>query len=255
MHPNRAKAKLRRGECVYGTSVEDCLSPELPVLLAAAGLDFFFVDTEHSPSGYDMVQTLCRVAHDHGIAPLVRVTENVPHLISRALDVGASGIIVPRIKSADEVRDVVKRVKFPPLGERGFGIRSVLTNFQGGPAPAAVESCNQETMVVPMIETREAVNEVEKIAAVSGVDALFIGPYDLSLSLGILEQFENPIFWNAVDRVLAAAKSAGIAAGLQSGNLTILTEAKNRGARLLLMASEVSMILDGYRRTLAALKG
>ena len=184
MHDNAVKAKLRRGECVYGTSLEDCLSPEMPVVLAAAGLDFFFVDTEHSPASYGEIQALCRTAHDRGIVPLVRVTENLPHLISRALDVGASGVIVPRLKSAEEARAIVKCVKFPPRGERGFGLRSVNTDLKGGPAPAAIESCNQETMVVAMIETREAVEAVEKIATVKGVDALFIGPYDLSLSLG-----------------------------------------------------------------------
>ncbi len=255
MHHNAVKAKLRRGECVYGTSLEDCLSPEMPVVLAAAGLDFFFIDTEHSPASYGEIQALCRTAHDRGIVPLVRVTENLLPLISRALDVGASGVIVPRLKSAEEVRAIVKFVKFPPLGERGFGLRSVNTDLKGGLAPAAIESCNQETMVVAMIETREAVEAVEKIAAVKGVDALFIGPYDLSLSLGILEQFESPIFWGAVDRVLAAAKAAGIAAGLQSSNLSMLAEVRKRGGRFLITGSDVATLLDGYKRAIAELKG
>lgn len=255
MHHNAVKAKLRRGEKVYGTSLEDCLSPEMPVVLAAAGLDFFFIDTEHSPAGYGEIQALCRTAHDRGIVPLVRITENLPHLISRALDVGASGVIVPRLKSADEARAIVKCVKFPPLGERGFGLRSVNTDLKGGPAPAAIAASNQETMVVAMIETREAVEDVEHIAAVEGVDALFIGPYDLSLSLGILEQFDSPTFWGAVDRVLAAAKAAGIAAGLQSRNLSQLAEAQKRGARFLLLGGDSATLLDGYKRALAELKG
>jgi 2-keto-3-deoxy-L-rhamnonate aldolase RhmA len=255
MHPNAVKAKLRRGECVYGTSLEDCLSPEMPVVLAAAGLDFFFVDTEHSPASYSEIQALCRTAHDRGIVPLVRVTENLPPLISRALDVGASGVIVPRLKSAEEVRAIVKCVKFSPLGERGFGLRSVNTDLKGGLAPAAIEASNRETMVVAMIETREAVEAVEKIAAVKGVDALFIGPYDLSLSLGILENFDSPIFWGAVDRVLAAAKAEGIAAGAQSRNLSMLAEIKKRGGRFLITGSDVAMLLDGFTRAMKELKG
>ncbi|MBZ5565252.1 MAG: hypothetical protein LAP13_22885 [Acidobacteriia bacterium] len=255
MHPNTAKRKLREGACIYGTSLEDCLSPEMPVILAAAGLDFFFIDTEHSPAGYGEIQALCRSAHSAGIVPLVRVTENQPHLISRALDVGASGVIVPRLKSHEEAEAVVRCVKFPPLGKRGYGLRSVVTNLQGGPAQAAVESCNQETMVVPMIETREALEDVERIAAVEGVDALFIGPYDLTLSLGILEQFDHAQFWDAVDRVIRAAKAAGIAAGLQTGSIPMLQEVRKRGGRFLLYASDVGVLLEGFRQGLAQLKG
>ncbi len=255
MHRNLIKSKLRQGECVYGTSLEDCLAAEIPVILAAAGLDFFFIDTEHSPASYGEIQALCRTAHDSGIVPLVRVTENVPHLISRALDVGASGVIVPRIKSAEEVRAIVKCVKFPPLGQRGFGLRSVNTDLKGELAPAAIESSNQETMVVPMIETLEALDAVEAIAAIEGVDVLFLGPYDFSLSQGILEQFDSPVFWQAIDRVLAAAKAAGIAAGLQTANLSMLAEVKKRGGRFLLVGGDVSILLEGYERALAALKG
>ncbi len=255
MHHNTVKAKLRQGECVYGTSLEDCLAPEIPVTLAAAGLDFFFIDTEHSPASYGEIQALCRTAHDAGIVPLVRVTENVPHLITRALDVGASGVVVPRIKSAEEVRAIVRCVKFPPLGERGYGLRSVHTDLKGELTPAAIESSNRETMVVPMIETREALEAVEAIAAVPGVDALFLGPYDLTLALGILEQFDSPVFWNAVDRVITAATAAGIAAGLQSPNRARLAEVKRRGGRVLLLAGDVAILLEGYKRGLAALRG
>ncbi len=255
MHRNTVKAKLHKGECVYGTSLEDCLAPEMPVILAAAGLDFFFIDTEHSPASYGEIQTLCRAAYGAGIVPLVRVTENQTHLISRALDVGASGVIVPRLKSVAEVQAVVRSVKFPPLGERGFGLRSVLTDLKGGPAQAAVESCNQETMVVVMIETREALECVEQIAAIEGVDTLFIGPYDLTLSLGIVEQFDHPTFWDAVDRVLHAGKAAGVAVGMQTGRLPMLAEVQKRGGRFLLLASDVATLLDGYRRALSELKG
>ena len=150
---------------------------------------------------------------------------------------------------------MVRCVKFPPLGKRGYGLRSVVTNLQGGPAQAAVESCNQETMVVPMIETREALEDVERIAAVEGVDALFIGPYDLTLSLGILEQFDHAQFWDAVDRVIRAAKAAGIAAGLQTGSIPMLQEVRKRGGRFLLYASDVGVLLEGFRRGLAQLKG
>jgi 2-keto-3-deoxy-L-rhamnonate aldolase RhmA len=108
---------------------------------------------------------------------------------------------------------------------------------------------------VPMIETKEALDCVEEIAALPGVDALFIGPYDLTLSLGILEQFESPIFWAAVDRVIAAAAKAGVAAGLQTSDIALLLQARRRGARFLLYASDVAVLLEGYKQAVRQLKG
>jgi 4-hydroxy-2-oxoheptanedioate aldolase len=255
MQRNTLKEKLKAGQWVYGTSLEDCLDPEIAVVLAAAGLDFFFVDTEHSPSSYSQIQALCRAGRSAGIIPLVRVTKNELDLISRALDVGAMGIIIPRLRRVEAVRAAIDVIKFPPLGHRGFGLRTIVTDLRPGSAMEQVESANRETMVVPMIETKEALDCVEEIAAVPGVDALFIGPYDLTLSLGILEQFESPIFWGAVDRVVAAAAKAGVAAGLQTSDIALLLEARRRGARFLLYASDVAVLLEGYKQALRQLKG
>ena len=102
-------------------------------ILAKAGLDFFFVDTEHSPASYSELQALCRTAHYAGIIPLLRVTQNRPELISRALDNGAMGVIVPRIHSFEAAREALDVMKFPPLGHRGFGLRTIITDVMAGP--------------------------------------------------------------------------------------------------------------------------
>ena len=254
MQKNTVKERLKAGERVYGTSLEDCLDPEIAVILGAVGLDFFFVDTEHSPANYAQIQALCRAGRAAGIVPLVRVTENEPHLISRALDVGAMGIIVPRLRSVQAAAAAIDVIKFPPLGRRGFGLRTVVTDLQPGSAAEHVESANRETIVVPMVETKEALDCVEQIAALPGVDSLFIGPYDLTLSLGILEQFESPTFWGAVDRVINAAEKAGVAAGLQTRDMTLLLEARRRGARFLLYSSDSAVLFDGYKQAVGILK-
>ena len=254
MQRNTAKENLKAGKQVYGTSLEDCLDPEIAVMLGAAGLDFFFVDTEHSAATYAQIQALCRAGRGAGIIPLVRVTENEPHLISRALDVGAMGIIVPRLRSVQAAAAAIDVIKFPPLGHRGFGLRAIVTDLKPGSAAEHLESANRETMVVPMIETEEALDCVEQIAALPGVDALFIGPYDLTLSLGIVEQFENPIFWGAVDRVIKAAEKAGVAAGLQTRDMSLLLDARKRGARFLLYSSDSAVLFDGYKKAIGTLK-
>ena len=254
MRNNTIKEMLTAGQCIYGTSLEDCLEPEMPVILARAGLDFFFVDTEHCTADYAQIQMLCRAAHAVGIVPLVRVAENRPELITRTLDVGAMGIIIPRIHSADGGRAAIDAMKFPPLGHRGFGLRSIITDLRGKCAAEEIESCNRETLAILMIESRQGLEQVEEIASLPGVDVLFIGPYDLTLSLGIVEQFENPVFWKAVDRVVAACSAAGIAAGTQTGNMALLQEARKRGARFLIYGSDVAILFAGYKQAMNELK-
>jgi len=254
MRKNTIKAMLKAGKCVYGTALEDCLGSELPVLLAKAGLDFLWVDTEHSPGDYMEFQALCRSAHYAGIIPLLRVTQNRPELISRGLDNGAMGIIVPRIHSVEAAREALDVMKFPPLGHRGFGLRTIVTEVMERPAEDEIASCNQETMAVLMIESREGLDHVEEIARLPGLDVLFVGPYDLTLSLGIVEQFDDPIFWGAGDRVGAACKAAGIAAGIQSNQIPFLLEARRRGVRFLPYSSEVGMIFSGFKQVVRELR-
>jgi 2-keto-3-deoxy-L-rhamnonate aldolase RhmA len=252
---NTVREKLKANECVYGTSLEDCLDPELAVVLSVAGLDFFFIDTEHSPADYFRIQGLCRAARATNIIPMVRVTQNEPHLLSRAADVGAMGIIVPRVHSVEQARSAVEALKFPPLGKRGFGLRSIITDLRAMSAADEVASCNRQLMVILMIESRAGLDCVEEIAKVEGIDVLFIGPYDLTLSLGIVEQFENPIFWRAVERVIQATDQASISTGIQSRDMHMLTESKNRGARFLMYGSDTSVLFEGYKRAVGELKG
>jgi 4-hydroxy-2-oxoheptanedioate aldolase len=251
---NALKETLRAGRAAYGTSLEDCLDPEMAVLLGAAGLDFFFVDTEHCTANYAQIQALCRSAAMGGVIPLVRVTQNDPALISRALDVGAMGIIVPRVHSLAEAKAALDVMKFPPLGHRGFGLRGIVTDFRPGPAQEKVDSANDETLTVLMIESRSGLEAVEEIAKLTALDVLFIGPYDLTLALGIIEQFDNPIFLDALKRVVSACNAAGIAAGIQTGDLSLLTKARELGARFLVYSSDYGVLLKGYSDAIDKLK-
>lgn len=254
MQRNVVKERLKAGGTVYGTSLGEWLDPEIPVLLSAAGLDFFFIDTEHSATGYDQIKGLCRTARSAGVVPLVRVTKNSSMLISRALDVGAMGIIVPNVSSADEARGALDAMKFPPIGHRGYGLGSIVTDLKGNSAQSEIESANRETLAVLMVETREGLEAVEEVAAVPEIDVLFIGPYDLSLSLGIIEQFDHPLFEKALERIINAGKKAGLAVGLQSGNGALLKHAREMGVRLLMCGGESSVLLEGYKKTLASMK-
>lgn len=255
MQRNTIKESLKRGLPVFGTSLTDCRDPEFATLLHAAGLDFFFVDMEHSPTTYSEIQGLCRAARAAGIIPLVRVPQNESFLITRALDVGAMGLIVPRVHSPAEARSAVDFMKYMPVGRRGFGMRSIITDYHWTNARDEMDSANQQTLAVLQIESKEGLESVEEIASIPGVDALMIGPYDLSISIGIAEEFRNSVFWKAVDRVIQACGKAGIAAGIQFGSMEFLRESQRHGVRFLLYSNDVAVLLDGYRQAIALLKG
>ncbi len=247
MQTNTIKHKLHAGGCVLGTCVTDHTSPEIVTIFKAAGLDFFFIDTEHSVPSYRDIQTLVRAGRGADVIPLVRVTQSEYFLIARLLDVGAMGIIAPRIGSVAEARAVVDAMKFTPEGNRGYGLRGIINDYQYAGARAEMESANRETMVVLQVESKECLDAVFDIAATPGVDALMIGPFDLSISLGIPGQFDDPLFWKAVDRVVEACDKAGIAPGVHMANPKQLRKAAERGARFLVCGSDASALLSAFR--------
>ena len=247
MQTNTIKQKLRAGGSVLGTSVTDHTSPEIVTIFKAAGLDFFFIDTEHSVPSYRDVQTLVRTGRSANVMPIVRVTQAEYFLIARLLDVGALGIIAPRISSVEQGRAVVDAMKFTPEGSRGYGLRGIINDYQYAGARAEMDSANRETMVILQVETKECVDAIFEIAAIPGVDAMMIGPFDLSISLGIPGQFDDPIFWKAFDRMVEACNKAGIAPGIHMANAKALKQAAERGARFLVCGSDANVMLAGYR--------
>lgn len=254
MQKNIAKDRLNAGECVYGTSVEYCLDPEISLLLAKAGFDLFFVDTEHQAASYAQIRAICRTARDHGITPMVRITQNEPALITRALDCGAMGIVVPRVHSPAEAAAAIRMMRYVPEGDRGFGMHSIMTNFEWGDPVAMMAETNRETLAILQVESRQALESIEAIAATPGLDVLFIGPYDLSISLGIAEQFRGDTFWAAVDRVVSAAKANNVAVAIQTADPWIHAEARRRGVRMLLFGGDFSVLFAAYKDRLAQLK-
>ncbi|MBI3666152.1 MAG: aldolase [Acidobacteria bacterium] len=247
MQTNTIKQKLKAGGRVLGTCITDYTSPEIVTIFKAAGLEFFFIDTEHSVPSYRDIQTLVRAGRGAGVIPLVRVTQSEYFLIARLLDVGAMGIIAPRTASVEEARRIVTSMKFTPEGNRGYGLRGIVNDYQYAGARAEMDSANRETMVILQVENTECLDAVFDIAATPGVDALMIGPFDLSISLGIPGQFDDPIFWKAFGRVVEACHKAGIAPGIHVGNATQLKKAAGRGARFLVCGSDASVLLAGYR--------
>ena len=213
LHPefrNSIKAAICADEPSLGSWIT-IGHPAVAEMLALAGFGFLVVDLEHSVIGLGEMQTLFQAAESGGATPMVRVTENHPKLISRVMDAGAHGVIVPRVKTAKEAERAVSAVRYPPEGTRGVGLARA--QGYGLSFESYRSSVNREAMVVVQIEHRDGVERIDEILSVDGVDAYFIGPYDLSASLGVAGEFDHPDVRKSLEHVRAVGHDKGVPAG------------------------------------------
>lgn len=192
------KSRLQNRQTTIGSWIT-LGHPAIAEIMASAGFDWLTVDMEHSAITLHQAQQLIQVIELSGCTPLVRVGENDPNLIKRVMDAGSHGVIVPQVNSMRDAENAVNSVKYPPAGTRGVG----LARAQGyGTEFEAYKTWNDlESIVIVQIEHIDAVNDIDNILSVEGVDAFMIGPYDLSGSLGIPGQFSNPKFLAAMEKV------------------------------------------------------
>ncbi len=254
MTENTAKARLRDGGVVVGTMVSEMRTEEVAYALAAAGFDFFVLDTEHGSADMETVQRLSRAGRSAGIAPLVRVTEISYALIARALDAGALGLMVPHVETAADAREIVRCAKYPPLGERGFGLRSAVTGYARVSVPEVIAWSNAETMLMAQVESQRCLDNLDDIAATPGLDVLLIGPTDLSIALGVPGQLLHPAMQEAYRHVAATAQRHGIAAGIHPSDLAVVEHGRAIGMRCLMYSSEIRLLLTAARQAVEALR-
>ena len=208
---NKVKHKLLSGVPTFGSwiMIGDLASAEI---MADAGFDWITVDMEHTSITYETLPVLLCGIRSHGVEAFVRIEENNPAVIKRVLDCGAGGIIVPLINSGAEAERAVKAARYPPQGVRGVSLGRASgygNNFQD-----YFESINEQVLVLAQIEHYLAVDKIEEIVSVDGLDGVFLGPYDLSGSMGIVAQFDHPRMAEARKRVIEATKKAGKAIGI-----------------------------------------
>lgn len=204
---NNVKRKLLNDEPVYSMTVRLVRSIEIASIARTAGFDTLYIDMEHNGFSIDTAGQICMACLGLGIAPFVRVPGTDPSFIARVLDSGALGIIAPHVQSADDARAVVRAAKYHPVGERSLAGMLPQLHYRTLPAHEANALLNDATMIVTMIESPEGLAAVEEIAAVPGVDILFIGANDLCSSLGIPGQLDHPLLQDAYRRTLEACRT------------------------------------------------
>mgnify|MGYP001349571419 CR=1 FL=1 len=186
--------------------------PSIAEIMAVSGFDWIAIDLEHSVITIREAEELIRVVNLSGVTSLVRLTSNDPNQIKRVMDAGSCGVIVPMVKSIDDVKQAVDAVKYPPYGKRSVGLARA--QQYGRSFDEYLEWQKNQSIVIVQIEHIEAVNNLEAIFGVDGVDGYIIGPYDLSASLGIPGEFDNPIFLNAMERVKKVATDMKMIGGI-----------------------------------------
>jgi 2-keto-3-deoxy-L-rhamnonate aldolase RhmA len=244
MKDNSVKQALKVGRLQLGCGFWQLRSPEIARILAAAGFDWAFVDTEHGAFDLESVQDICRVANLAGVCPIVRVGDLKYTLVARALDCGAQGIIFPRVESVELLEKAVSWTKFPPVGVRGYGLTNQQANYEAVTMPQIMEHMNANTLVVMQIETKRAVQMREELLAVPGIDAVMIGPADLSISMGVPGEFQHPTMVEAMMAVRDTCLRRGIAAGTQTRSVEFAKFWRERGMTFLGCSNETTMLLD-----------
>lgn len=253
MRINKVKQALAEGKIQFGCAFAQFRSPEVARILATAGFNWTYLDTEHGNFSYETVQDICRAATDTGLCPLVRVADLQYSLVARALDNGAMGIVFPRVESPELLEKAVSWTKFPPVGIRGFGLTPTQVEYEQVTIPQIAEHVNANTLVVLQIETQLAVERRDELLSVPGVDAVMVGPVDLSISLGVAGDFLNPKMVEAMEKVRDSCIANGVAPGTQTRSVEVAKFWKERGMRFLGCGAETGMLMQGAKAIIAGL--
>jgi len=234
------RARLRSGDFLLGTWIT-MLDPVVPELLAGSGFDFLVVDGEHGPVATSELMSTLIATRASGIPVLARVGANEPVRIMHALDVGASGVVVPQIRTAADAERAVAWCRYPPVGLRGIAPRRA--SGYGRDTPGYLAAANDLVTCCVQIETREAYEDLDAILAVPGIDALLIGPNDFSAALGHTGDLTHPEVEEAIAVVLAHATTRGIATGIWTPSTTVSRARRAQGFRFTTVAADYGFLL------------
>lgn len=241
------KQELRSGKLVVGTFVFEFATNGIGRLAAGAGARFVIYDAEHTGWGWETLGRLVATTTSTGSEPYIRVPTTDRSAISRALDVGARGVMVPMVESAEQAAAIVTWAKYPPDGIRGAAFGVAHDNYDRGDNVAYMRWTNAETMIFTQFETVDGLAAVDKIAAVDGVDVLWVGHYDLTNSMGIPGKFDHPDYLGALDRVTEAARSHGKHAGFMAGSRDEAAMLVERGFSILAYGGDLWVYQDALR--------
>ncbi len=241
--------RLRKGELLIGTLIS-LPSPETTEILSQSGYDWLFIDAEHGAFNPQQAQPMLQAA---GETPcVIRVPAGDDVWIKKALDIGAAGIIVPQVHTAEQAEQIINQCKYSPVGNRGVGIGRVHT--YGLSFENTIKHANDETAVILQAESQKAIDNIEEIDKVPGLDAILIGPYDLSASLGRIGEVNHPEVQEAINRVADVCKAANIKLGYFGVNASAVKPAIDNGFTLITVGVDTLFVIKSTTETLEELR-
>ena len=249
---NRVKELLKAGKPAFGVLMQ-LPSPPAAEVLAQAGFDWLWIDMEHGPLNLETVHRMIQATKGTDTVPIVRVPWNLHWLAKPILDMGAMGVIMPSVMTPEEAMEAVRALRYPPEGLRGFGPGFAALRW-GLSVPEYVKMANQEIMAILLIEQIGAVDRINEILSVPGIDVIMIGPYDLSGSMGLLGQVTHPKVEEAIDRVLAAAQKAKIPAGILALTPGEINRRLDQGFQFLIVGTDTGFLAGGAKNILGQIK-
>ena len=244
------RQRVMAGEQVLGAMVFEFFTPGIAEILRRAGCDYVLYDMEHAGLGFESFKAQVAYCRGTGIAPMVRVPRSDYHFLARALDVGAEGVMIPMVESAEQARAIAEATRYPPMGRRGAAFGFAHDHYAPGTPAEKIAHANARNLVIAQIETERGLAHVDEIAAVDGIDVLWVGHFDLTNFLGIPGQFEHPVYIDALQRVVAAGRRHGKGLGFLAANGTWATAYKAHGFNMLAAGTDMALLMAGVKGVL-----
>ena len=244
---NGFRQRLQRGEVLLGQMVLELFTPGIGPMLDACGLDFVIFDMEHGRCDLALLSEMIASCRGSSIVPMARVPDVNFAPLSRVLDIGARGVMVPRVETRQQAEDIVSQLKYSPQGKRGVALGVAHDLYRAGTADFFAEA-NEEIAVILLLETERAFENLDEIVSVPGVDVVWMGHYDLTVSMGIPAQFDHPRFLAAMDALVASCQKFGVAPGFLPPMPESAVHWIDKGFRAISLGSDIGVFLDGVRR-------
>lgn len=254
MNGEELKERMEAGGIVYGTMLSLSTNPRWATPMSGFGLDYVIIDTEHSPRGREDVADFLAAFVFSGMVPIVRIPIPDSHYVTMALDAGAQGVLAPYCETVEEVKEVVGATKWRPL--KGALVREAVETgrLPSDASKAYLENRNRNNVCIIGIESVPAIEVLDDILKVDGIDAIFVGPNDLSISLGIPDQYDHPDYEAALRRIIATCQAHGTPTLTHHQTVPLTQKWLREGARFVLYSSDARTMHNGFREEFSAIK-
>jgi len=243
---NPVKRKLKDGGVALGQMVLELFTPGIGPMLAAAGAEFVIFDMEHGRCDLSLAAEMIASCRGSAIVPMVRVPDSRQAPLSRVLDLGARGVMIPRIGTRAELEDCIAELKYPPRGRRGVALGVAHDLYRPGP-PSFLEETNEDVLTIALLETVQAFENLDAIVSTPDLDIAWMGHYDLTTSMGIPAQFDHPRFLEAMDALVAACNRYGVAPGFLPPSAADAVHWIRKGFRAISMGSDIGLLVGALR--------